>query len=336
MSKTYTIAIPMAGLGTRMRPHTHSKPKPLIPVAGRTVLDYALAQFTSLPRFHEARFVFIHSPGQREQVEAHMAANHSCIAVDYVLQAVMKGQSDALYLARELLHGPMLMAFSDTLIETDLGFLDGYTGDGIAWVKPVPDPTRFGVAQVDGSGHILRLIEKPKTKENNLALVGFYFFKEGQALMRAIEEQVRRGTALNHEYFLADAVNVMIEQGARFEARQTEVWLDAGKTDALLETNRALLAKCDNSILWKETAGVAIISPVWLDPSVTLENAVIGPYVSAGAGAVLRGCVVSDSILDAGAQVENAVLSGALLGKRARLSGQPKSANLGDDASAAL
>ena len=177
LSKTYTIAIPMAGLGTRMRPHTHSKPKPLIPVAGRTVLDYALAQFTSLPRFHEARFVFIHSPGQREQVEAHMAANHSCIAVEYVLQAVMKGQSDALYLARELLHGPMLMAFSDTLIETDLGFLDGYEGDGIAWVKPVPDPTRFGVAQVNGAGSIDRLIEKPKTKENNLALVGFYYFQ---------------------------------------------------------------------------------------------------------------------------------------------------------------
>ena len=192
------------------------------------------------------------------------------------------------------------------------------------------------VVLVDKAMRVQKLVEKPQSLENNLALVGFYYFKEGEALMRAIEEQVRRGAALNREYFLADAVNVLLEQGAQIEARLTDVWLDAGKTDALLETNRALLAKCDNSLLWRNKPGVAVVAPVWLDPSVQLENAVVGPYVSAGAGAALKNCVVRDSILDGEARVENAVLSGALLGRRAQYCGTAFSLNLGDDASAGL
>ena len=242
MKETYTIAIPMAGLGTRMRPQTWSKPKPLIHLAGRTVLDYVLDQFSSLPRFSDAQFVLILGPNQEEQVDEYIRTHHAEKKISYVIQEEMRGQSDALYLAREYLQGPMLMAFSDTLIETDLSFLDNEEMDGIAWVKAVPDPRRFGVAEVGKDGQIItRLIEKPKDISNNLAVVGFYYFRDGSALMNAIAEQIEKDVSLNGEYFLVDAINLLIGKGARMRVQPVDVWMDAGKPEALLETNRYLL-----------------------------------------------------------------------------------------------
>ena len=135
MAERFSIAIPMAGLGTRMRPQTWSKPKPLIHLAGRTVIDYVIEQFHSLPRFSDARFVLILGPNQEEQVIPYIKQHHPDKDVSYVVQEVMRGQSDALYLAKEYLQGPMLMTFSDTLIDTDLSAIDSETLDGIAWVK---------------------------------------------------------------------------------------------------------------------------------------------------------------------------------------------------------
>ena len=153
----------------------------------------------------------------------------------------MKGQSHALHLAKEYLTGSMLMAFADTLIETDLSFLSKDKSDGIAWVKPVPDPRRFGVAVVDDNGMITRLIEKPKVMDNNLAVVGFYYFRSGEALVSAISEQIHRNVSLNNEYFLADAINIMLEQKNKFRIEQVDTWLDAGIPEALLDTNKYLL-----------------------------------------------------------------------------------------------
>ncbi len=215
MKQTLKIAVPMAGLGTRMRPHTWSKPKPLIALAGKTVLDFVLEQFNNLPESLDVEYVFIIGPNQREQVEDHMRKYHPEKTVHYVQQEVMRGQSDALYLAREYLHGPMLMAFSDTLIETDLSKLDQVEEDGVAWVRPVEDPRRFGVAIVDENGMITKLVEKPEDVTHNLAVVGFYYFKEAEKLIGAIEEQMQQNITLKNEFFLADAVNIMLQKGAQ-------------------------------------------------------------------------------------------------------------------------
>ncbi|MDO9545718.1 MAG: sugar phosphate nucleotidyltransferase [Pelolinea sp.] len=332
MSKIFTIAIPMAGLGTRMRPQTWSKPKPLIHLAGRTVLDYVLDQFQSIPRFKDARFVLILGPHQDEQVIPYMKENHPDKEVHYVIQEEMRGQSDALYLAKEYLQGPMLMAFSDTLIESDLSFLDDEQLDGVAWVKQVPDPRRFGVAEVNENGHVSRLIEKPKEMDNNLVVVGFYYFKNGNKLMLAIEQQIKENIALNEEYFLADAINLMIKDGAVMRVQPVAVWLDAGKPGTLLETNRHLLENGnDNSSEAAKRKNVTILPPVYIHPKAEIKNCVIGPFVSISQGAVIEDTILKNSIVEQDAIITNLVLENSLIGRTAAVRGRAETMNIGDN-----
>ena len=332
MSENITIAIPMAGLGTRMRPQTWSKPKPLIHLAGRTVLDYVLDQFQSIPRFNDARFVLILGPNQDEQVIPFMKESHPEKEVHYVIQEEMRGQSDALYLAREYLQGPMLMAFSDTLIESDLSFLDDEPLDGVAWVKQVPDPRRFGVAEVNENGLISRLIEKPKEMDNNLVVVGFYYFKNGNKLMWAIEQQIKENISLNEEYFLVDAINLMIKDGALMRVQPVNIWLDAGKPEALLDTNRHLLNNGnDNSSEAIKRNNVTILPPVYIHPKANIKNCVIGPHVSIGQGAIIENTVLRNSIVEQNAIITNMILENSLIGRTAAVRGRVETMNIGDN-----
>lgn len=333
MTDALSIAIPMAGHGTRMRPHTWSKAKPLIHLAGKTVLDYALAQFDTLPGIETARWVFICSPFQLDQVKEYMEKVHPAKKVEYVVQAVMRGQSDALYLAREYLQGPMLMSFSDTLIETDLSFLPAVQEDGIAWVKEVPDPRRFGVAEVDATGLVTRMVEKPADIHNNRVVVGFYYFKSGARLMKAIEEQVRRGISLKGEYFVTDTINVLLEDGAVFTTKSVETWLDAGTREATLETNRYLLERGnDNSAEAARHAGIKVNPPVFIPADAKLEGCTIGPHVSLAEGVQMRNVTVSDAIVERGAKVEESTLTHSHLGRDVVVKGAKGSLNLGDNA----
>lgn len=332
MSQNFKIVIPMAGYGSRMRPHTWVHPKPLLPLAGKTVLDYSLEQFTTLPGLKDAEYVFIISQNQGEQIQEYMAAVHPEMKVHFILQSEMRGQAHALWLARDLLKGPMLMAFSDTLIEPDLAFLPGEKADAIAWVKPVEDPRRFGVIELDENGWATRLVEKPKELTNNLVLVGFYYFKQGEKLIEAIEEQMRRGKHLNGEYYLADAVNVLLESGIRMRKEQIKTWLDAGIPSAVLETNRYMLEKnCCGRIAQADLPGVTIIPPVSIDAEVHLESVVIGPHVSLGKGCHLKNVIIRDSVVDGHAVLEDAVIAGSLIGQRVNLKGTALRLNIGDD-----
>ena len=257
MTNKIKIVIPTAGWATRVRPQTWSKPKPLVGVAGRTTLDHLLATFQSVPSLSKgstqgsntAEYVIILGPFLGEmQIPPYMKEHYPGYKVHYVLQSAMRGQSDALWLAREYLTGPMIMCFSDTLIETDFSFLAQEQADGVAWVKPTPDPRRFGVAEVDKDGWIIRLIEKPASLKNNLVVVGCYYFRDGRQLVLAIEEQMKRKKSLKGEYFLTDAINIMVERGLKMRTQSIDVWLDLGTIETTLETNRYLLEHgCDNS-----------------------------------------------------------------------------------------
>jgi glucose-1-phosphate thymidylyltransferase len=331
MTDSIKIVIPMAGYGSRMRPHTWSRPKPLLLLAGKAVLDHALDQFATLPDIKNAEYVFIISPNQGDLIHKYMAAVHPEKKVHFVVQEKMQGQSHALLLAEEYLHGPMVMAFCDTLIETDLDFLKSEDADGVAWVKPMEDPRRFGVAELDKAGLATRMIEKPKDCANNLVLVGFYFFKDARELISAIREQIKRNTALKGEYFLADAINIMLERGMRLKVKQTDVWLDAGIPSAVLETNKILLDKGrgQNTNFPGET--VTVIQPVSIAEGCKIKSSVIGPHVTIGKDCVIENVILRNSIIEAGTSIQNMVIEDSLIGKKVNLKGRAEQFNIGDD-----
>ncbi len=332
MTETFKIAIPMAGYGTRMRPHTWSKPKPLIQLAEKTILDHVIDQFNTLPGIDQVEWVFIVGPNQRAQVKEYMHLHHPGKTVHFVVQEVMHGQSDALYLARQYLRGPMLMSFSDTLIETDLSFLPGVQHDGVAWVKAVPDPRRFGVAEIDKDGWVTRLVEKPQDVKNNRAVVGFYYFRSGEALMTAIEEQIQRNISLKGEFFLTDTVNVLLEHGGRFSICAVDTWLDAGTRESLLETNRYLLDHGHgNPVDSIKHKGTTIIPPVFIPEDTHLTASTIGPHVSLGHGVELDNVTLSDAIIEDRAKLTGCTLHHSHIGKDSTIKGAIGVLNLGDN-----
>jgi glucose-1-phosphate thymidylyltransferase len=350
MTNKVKIVIPTAGWATRVRPQTWSKPKPLVGVAGRTTLDHLLATFQSVPSLSKgstqgsntAEYVIILGPFLGEtQIPPYMKEHYPGYKVHYVLQSSMRGQSDALWLAREHLTGPMIMCFSDTLIETDFSFLAKEQSDGVAWVKPMPDPRRFGVAEVDKDGWIIRLIEKPSSIKNKLVVVGCYFFREGRELVSAIEEQMKRKQSLRGEYFLTEAINIMVERGLKIRTQSIDVWLDLGTIETTLETNRYLLEHgCDNSLSINRKT-VKVLPPVFIHESASINNSIIGPNASIGADCKITNSRVESSILEAGVVVDAASLKGSFIGRQARVQGRsaestPMVLNIGDNSSVVL
>ncbi len=326
------VVIPMAGLGTRMRPLTWSRPKQLLRVANQSMLGHVLKMLDGLPDSETTELIFI-TGYLGEQMEPYMRRHHPQRKVHYVQQPEMKGQSDAIYRARQLLSGPMLMVYSDTWVQTDLGFLADESAGGVAWTRMVDDPRRFGVAELAADGWVQRLIEKPQSKDNKLVVVGFYFFRDSQGLLAAIEEQFRRDIQLNGEYFLADAVNIMLERGLRMRTEPVGVWLDAGKPETMLEMNRWLLENGrDNRPQAGGSAGVSVAPPVYVHPQARIANSTIGPHAAIGAGCRVENSTVRNAILEDGAVVKDAELSASLIGQRARVHGVRGSIIVGDDA----
>ena len=340
MSETFKIVIPMGGWATRMRPHTYSKPKPLVSVAGKTVLEHLLDMFKTMPNPENLEYVFIVGPHLGEtQIPAFIKEKYPDIKAHYVVQHEMKGQSHALWLAREYLHGPMQMVFADTLIQTDFSFLAHETADSVAWVMPVPDPRRFGVAELREDGFVKRFIEKPQTMENNLVIAGCYYFKEGKELVAAIEEQMERNVSLKNEYFLADAMSIMIEHGTKIRVHEINTWLDTGTINATLDTNKVLLDRGAANVKKDETRStVRILAPSFVHPSAEIKESVIGPHASIGANCKISQAVIQESIIDEGTEINRTALTNSLIGNNCYVEGQPNkeepmTLNIGDNCS---
>jgi glucose-1-phosphate thymidylyltransferase len=321
------IVIPLAGFGKRLRPHTFTKPKPLINVAGKTVLGHVLDMFEALDNVEEIIFIVGHLG---EQIEEYVAQNYPHIKASYFEQKELNGQSTAIYLAREHLRGPMLMAFVDTLVETDLAALKHETADAVTWVKAVADPRRFGVAEVGADGYVTRLIEKPIDMKNNLVVVGFYYFKDAGLLMDCIREQIEKDIRTQNEYFLADAVNLMLGRGVRMRVQQVEVWQDCGKTETVLETNRYLLDHGHDNSASVTAESFVIVPPVNIHPTARITHSVIGPHATIAANCRVEGSIIRDSILDEGAVVQDALLAQSLIGRDAKVGGRFRAFNVGE------
>ena len=338
MAETLKIVIPMAGWGTRMRPHTWNKPKPLVSVAGKTSLEHVMDMFKTLPEPDNVEYIFIVGPYLGElQVPEFIKENYPDLKAHVVVQREMKGQSHALALAREFLRGPMMVCFSDTLMETDFSFLDKEEADGVAWVMPVPDPRRFGVAELNSEGWVKRFIEKPQSMDNNLVVVGCYYFKSAEKLLTAIDEQMDRGIMLKGEYFLTDTISVMIEDGAKVRTQQIDTWLDTGTIEATLDTNKILLEKIKSNVLTFKRSNVEIVDPVFIHPTAEISNSTIGPHASIGANCKITNSQIAESILEAGCEITDATLSRSLIGRQASVKGRSDGhvavLNIGDNSS---
>ena len=322
------VVLPMAGLGTRLRPHTYSKAKPLLPVAGKPVLAHLLDRLQGLD-VEEYIFIVGHLA---EQIEEYVEANYDFPA-RYVLQAEPLGQAHALHLAREHIDSPFLMIFVDTIFEADLTPIDEVASDGLVFVKEVDDPRRFGIALLEGD-RIVRFIEKPEEPVSNLALVGMYYVVNWSLLMGCVETLLKEGIQTKGEYYIADAFQLMVDRGAKLEVVTVDEWQDCGKPETLLATNRYLLEKGGPQEVEAENS--VIIPPVCIAESVTIRGSIVGPYVSAAEGCVIVNSIIRDSIIDEEAYVEGAILKGSLIGAHVQVRGKARRLDVGDSSQVEL
>ncbi len=318
------VIIPAAGFGTRLRPHTWSKPKPLVSVAGKPILGHVLDSIAPLNPEHVVFVTGYLGDQIREYVECHYDFSSS-----FVHQAEMKGQAHAIHLAADDVHGPVLIAFADTIFATDLSVLAETDADGVIFVKEVEKPQAFGIVELDG-GRITRIIEKPSDPPTNLAVAGVYYFRDSARLFAAIDAIMAANRQTKGEFYLTDAIQLMIEDGARIEAAAMDLWLDCGRPETLLETNRVLLTRMNGDAAAPDYAGSVIIPPVVIAPSARIERAVVGPYASVGESVVITDAIVRDVILNRDSEIANVMLMNSIVGVETVVHGDFHSVNVGD------
>jgi glucose-1-phosphate thymidylyltransferase len=315
--------IPVAGVGTRLRPHTHTQPKVLLHVAGKPILSHILDDLPALG-IREAVLVVGY---MGELIQSYVGSRYRDLRVHYAEQPERLGLGHAVYLARPHVGDrPVLIILGDTIFEADLKRVLGGGVNSIG-VKEVEDPRRFGIVETNGSGRVVRLVEKPEHPTSNLAITGIYYFTGAAPLFGALEELQRRDLRTKGEYQLTDAMQLLVEGGETLTTFPVEGWYDCGKTETLLETNRVLLDRRPPKV---DIPGSVVHAPVAVAPGAVVENCILGPHVSVGAGARLRNAIVRDSIVNENAVVEDILVESSVLGVNAVVRGAFKRLNVGD------
>jgi glucose-1-phosphate thymidylyltransferase len=318
------VIIPLAGKGTRLRPHTHLTPKPMMKVAGKPVMSYVLDELKKLGNVEQIIYITGHL---KEKVEEYARSEMNVPSV-FVEQKVQDGTAGAVALARDYVDRPVLIVFVDTIFDADLSKVKSVDADGIIWVKEVEDYQRFGVVVTDKDGNMTKIVEKPKTPISKRANIGLYYIKNWKLLYEGID-YVLKQPKNQGEYFLTDAFQYMIEKGAKIKVVDVEGWYDAGKIETMIETNQAMLAR--GRARRPENAGDStIVDPVYIEDNVTLIKSKIGPNVSIGAGSVLEGVEISHSIVGSKATIKRSTLRNSLVGDDAVVEGVKGEVTVGD------
>jgi len=318
------VIIPLAGKGTRLRPHTHLTPKPMLKVAGKPVMSYVLDELKKLGNVEQVIYITGHL---KEKVEEYARSEMDVPSV-FIEQKVQDGTAGAIALARDYVDQPVLIIFVDTIFDADLTKVKSVDADGIIWVKEVEDYQRFGVVVTDKDGNMTKIVEKPKTPISKRANIGLYYIRNWKLLFEGITHVLEQPKNQG-EYFLTDAFQYMIDRGAKIRVIDVEGWYDAGKIETMLETNEAMLAR--GRARRPKTAGDStIIDPVYIEDNVTLKKSKIGPNVSIGAGTVLDGSEISNSIVGSNARISKSVLKNSLVGDDTVLDGVKGEVTVGD------
>jgi glucose-1-phosphate thymidylyltransferase len=315
--------IPVAGVGSRLRPHTYTLPKVLLNVAGKPILGHILDHLQAAG-VTQISLIVGH---MADLIEQYVRANYS-IPAEFIVQTEPKGLGHAVSLGLNEQDREVLVILGDTIFEIDLAaVISGAHGSALG-VKEVADPRRFGVVETE-QGRVMRLVEKPENPKSNLVLVGIYMIRNAALLRECILTLFERQLTTRGEYQLTDALQLMIERGEPITTFPVTSWFDCGKPETLLATNRHLLDQ-RGSNGGHDRPDVVIVPPVYIHPETTLERSVIGPYATLARGAVVRDAMVRDSILGDGAHVESALVEGSLVGNNSAIVGKFLRYNLGD------
>ena len=315
--------IPVAGFGTRLRPHTHTRPKPLLHVAGQPIIGHILDQLVPLG----VKRVVLVIGYMGELIVDYVQARSDFERVEWVEQKELLGLGHAIAQTKPVVGAdPMLMVYGDTVFRADLAQELSAKGDGLLGVKTVEDPRRFGVVVTEGD-KVVKLVEKPEEFVSDQAIVGVNLIRESAQLFACLDDLIRRDVRLRGEFQLTDALQLMVEQGANLSTFPVGGWFDCGTQEAMLETNRDLLrdspapTHCTNTV---------VVPPVHIDPTAEVRDSVVGPYVSIGAGAIVQHTIVRNAIIGEQAEVKAALIEDSLIGFQAVLKGRWNHLNIGD------
>lgn len=314
--------IPVAGIGTRLKPHTYSTPKVLLNVGGKPIISHIIEKLAD-EGIHKATFVIGHLG---DQIKEYIEGNYKDLQSDFIEQHNMEGLGHAIYTAIPTFDDDeIFIILGDTIFDVDLKsvFKGKYSSLG---VKAVEDPRRFGVAVME-NGFIKKLVEKPQTPVSNLALVGLYYMKNADTLVKGLNKLVEKNIRTKGEFQLTDAIQIMIDDGEKISSFPVEGWYDCGKPETLLSTNRVLL---DQKSVSKKFDNSVIIHPVYIADDAQIENSVIGPYTTIDKGCRISNSIIKDSIIGSNAEVSKALLEKSIIGNNSIIRGSYKKLNSGD------